>query len=86
MSEPAAPRPLPEYAVRLRRILHEEGLSQEQFGALFGVTGKTIWRWSNGLNSPLRKHARELAKRYGGHWSDYSDFAPDTALDEVAAA
>lgn len=55
----------------IREGLDREGLTVEEFAVGFGVASKTVIRWMAGENVPRRRHARMLAERFGGHWSDY---------------
>lgn len=55
----------------LREGIDQEGLTVEEFAVGFGVASKTVQRWLLGQNLPRRRHARMLAERFGGHWTDY---------------
>lgn len=65
------PRPASHRPGALRRGLDREGLTVEEFAYLFGVSSKTVYRWLLGTSIPRRRHARLLAERFGGHWTDY---------------
>jgi len=58
---------------KLRAALDADGLTVEEFAFSFGVTSKTVQRWLHGESVPRRKHARLLAERLGGHWTDYGE-------------
>ena len=50
-------------AADIRRLRQAEGLTQEQFARLLGVTWTTISRWENGKSQPSPLALSSLKKR-----------------------
>lgn len=50
--------------VRMTRAL--SGLSQDEFGQIFSVTGKTISNWEHGTTDPSRAKLWQLVQDYHG--------------------
>lgn len=82
MSSQASAKQVPQLGP-LREGLDREGLTVEEFAVEFGVASKTVFRWLHGISNPRRRHARKLAERFGGHWSDYASESVDP-MEQVA--
>lgn len=54
---------------RVRKIRANQGLTQEQFGKMLGVSKTTIYEWERGLHYPDDKNLKKLA--------DFMDLTPD---------
>lgn len=53
---------------RVRKIRANQGLTQEQFGKMLGVSKTTIYEWERGLHYPDDKNLKKLA--------DFMDLTP----------
>jgi DNA-binding transcriptional regulator YiaG len=49
-------------AADIRRLRQREGLTQEQFARLLGVTWTTISRWENGKSKPSPLAVSQLTR------------------------
>ena len=56
---------LKEWSERIRYIRSHHDLTQEEFGRIMGVTGKTISNWERGLTLPPTRYRAQLWRRYG---------------------
>ena len=54
---------------RVRKIRANQGLTQEQFGKMLGVSKTTIYEWERSLHYPDDKNLKKLA--------DFMDLTPD---------
>ncbi len=50
---------------RIRKLRANQGLTQEQFGKLLGVSKTTIYEWEGGLHYPDDKNLKKLADFMG---------------------
>lgn len=57
------------FSQRIKKIRANQGLTQEQFGKLLGVSKTTIYEWERGLHYPDNKNLKKLA--------DFMDLTPD---------
>ncbi len=51
-----------EEIVHLRR---EKGWTQDQLGAMLGISGKAISKWERGLSKPCQEHQAKLVELFG---------------------
>lgn len=52
------------FGKKIRQIRHSMGLSIEAFGALVGVTGRTVQNWENSSTTPSALMYRDICKIY----------------------
>lgn len=49
----------------IKRLRLQHGLSQEEFGALIGRSGKSISTWENGTRTPKMGEIQKIADHFG---------------------
>lgn len=54
---------------RIKQFRISQGMTQEQFGKLFGVSKATVYNWEHMMNYPDDKNLKKLA--------DFMDLTPD---------
>lgn len=54
---------------RIKKVRANQGMTQEQFGKLFGVSKATVYNWEHMMNYPDDKNLKKLA--------DFMDLTPD---------
>ncbi|MBT0938949.1 helix-turn-helix domain-containing protein [Streptococcus lutetiensis] len=54
---------------RIKKVRANQGMTQEQFGKMLGVSKTTIYEWERGLHYPDDKNLKKLA--------DFMDLTPD---------
>lgn len=63
-------------AENIKRLRVSHGLSQTEFGAIAGVTGKAVSTWESGLKVPRMGAVQRLADHFGVLKSQILDDAP----------
>lgn len=54
----------PKFKYRLRELRASTGLSNVQFGKLFGVSGPSICRWENGACYPNQRQMKQICEYF----------------------
>lgn len=54
---------------RIKKVRSNQGMTQEQFGKLFGVSKATVYNWEHRMSFPGDKNLKKLA--------DFMDLTPD---------
>ena len=47
---------------RIKKVRANQGMTQEQFGKLFGVSKATVYNWEHMMNYPDDKNLKKLAE------------------------